>query len=239
MAQGLMEQFKDISNVEIIYANFMDYTISENGVYKFFSNIPFNITADILSKVFDLEGVQDIYFIIQYEAFLKYSGMPYFKECLKSLLYKPFFEMELIHEFAPSDFIPKPNARIVFARFTPRVKSDIDRKHKESYLDFLAFLFSEKGETLKDKVKQIMSYEQIKRTARDIGFSFNCIISEVTYQQWLAIFEIYLTYVPSEKKYLVKGAYNRLVCEQEKLIKMHRNRKRNGGASRNGKRKIN
>jgi 23S rRNA (adenine-N6)-dimethyltransferase len=239
MAKALKQQFSGISNVEVVYADFLRYEITESTGYKFFSNIPFNITADILSKVLELDGVQDIYFILQYEAFLKYAGTPHYRDCLKSLLYKPFFEAELVYVFAPTDFVPVPKARIVLARFAPKVKADISLNHVTAYRDFLAFLFSENGNSFKEKSKKILSYEQLKRTTKSIVFSPDCAISEISYPQWIALFDIYLKYVPSEKKALLNGAYNRLLTQQGKLSKLHRNRNRNGGAPYNGKRKTN
>jgi len=237
MAQALKLQFESDPNVEIVCADFLHYEIAENEKYKLFSNIPFNITADILSKVLALEGIQDVYFIMQYEAFLKYSGMPYYSDCLKSLLYKPFYKAELVYEFAPTDFTPAPKARIILARFTPKTEADISLNEVAAYRDFLSFLFAASGDRFSDRSKKIFSYEQLKRSAKTIGFPPSCAIGELTYQQWLAIFEVYLKYVPSEKKAIINGAYSRLLNTQDKLSKVHRNRNREGGATQIGKRK--
>lgn len=87
--------------------DFLKYKISVKEPYKVCANIPFNITADIVKKVFEADNPpEDIYFIMLYEAFLKYSGQPFYNESLRSLLYKPWFSAELIYEFKPSDFYP-------------------------------------------------------------------------------------------------------------------------------------
>ncbi|EPM4862613.1 23S ribosomal RNA methyltransferase Erm [Proteus mirabilis] len=239
LAQKLKHKFKNTPNVEIVCADFLQYNIAENFKYKFFSNIPFNITADIMSKVLALDGVQDIYFIMQYEAFIKHSGMPYYHECLKSLMYKPFFEAELVHEFTPTDFIPVPEARIVFARFTPKKEPDLYTSDAGMYRDFIAYLFTAHGQNIKDKSKKIFSYEQLKRASKNIGFSLECAVGALKYQHWLALFDVYMKFVPADKKILLDGAYNRLLNEQGRLNKEHKNRKRNGGSARcYGKRKF-
>ena len=236
MANNLKKRFENVSNVEILCANFLNYNIDGSIKHKFFSNIPFNITASIMAKVLNLEAIQDIYFIMQYEAFLKHSGTPYYQDCLKSLIYKPFFEAKILHEFVPTDFTPVPKARIIFAQFLPKAMTDISIRDTASYRDFLAFMFLEKGQMIKEKTKNVFSHEQLKRLAKSVEFSPSSTINELTYQQWIDIFEVYQKYVSSEKKLLLKGAYNRLINEQGKLDKMHRNRNRKGGLLRSGKR---
>ena len=113
LAKTLSEKYKESKKVQIIEMDFLKYKISVKEPYKVCANIPFNITADIVKKVFEADNPpEDIYFIMQYEAFLRYSGQPFYNESLRSLLYKPWFSAELIYEFKPSDFYPVPNARI-------------------------------------------------------------------------------------------------------------------------------
>jgi len=239
LAKTLKDQFKNVPNVEIVCTNFLSYNIYPNNKFKFFSNIPFNITTEILLKVLNLKGIQDIYFIMQYEAFLKYSGLPYYKESLRSLLYKPFFETKIIYKFKATDFTPVPNAKIILAHFSLKEKPDISIDNTSLYKDFLAFIFSENGETLKEKSKRIFSYKQLKQATKNIGIPMTCSITEITYEQWLVLFEIYLKYVPNDKKGNINGSYNQLLNKQKKLKRIHKNRIQNRKANRYGKRKTN
>ena len=79
LAHLLQESFANKSNVKIIEHDFLKYKLPNDGVYKICANIPFNLTADIMKKVLEFENSPtDIYFIMQYEAFLKYAGKPYY-----------------------------------------------------------------------------------------------------------------------------------------------------------------
>jgi hypothetical protein len=49
--------------------------------------------------------------------------------------------------------------------------------------------------------------------------------SDLTIEQWLKLFETFLTYVPQEKRDLVKGAEKRLESQQQRLKKWHRTRR--------------
>ena len=162
LAHLLQESFANKSNVKIIEQDFLKYKLPNNGVYKICANIPFNLTADIMKKVLEFENPPtDIYFIMQYEAFLKYAGKPYYCESLRSLLYKPWFTAELIHEFQPSDFHPVPNARICFVHFQKKYTPDITEG--TDYKNFLSYVFSASGNSFKEKTKKLFSYEQQKR----------------------------------------------------------------------------
>lgn len=238
LAQNLHKKFEGKKNIEIIRANFLEYKMSESDKFKIFSNIPFNITAEILSKVLALNEIQDIYFIMQYEAFLKYAGAPYYNECLKSLLYKPFFTAELIYNFSAEDFTPIPKARIVFVRFTPKYETDISKNNHGIYRDFLSYIHNENGKSIKEKTKKIFTYEQLKRIGKKSNFSTDCVISSLSYEQWLAMFEVFLKFVPKEKKEYIEDAYLKHLKEQDRLSKQHRNRNQQGGSKKRGKRKF-
>lgn len=223
LSNKLITFFNGVQNIEIVCSDFLSYKL-EDVECTFFSNIPFNITTDILNKVLELNNVKDIYFIMQYEAFLRYAGEPYYKECLKSLYYKPFFVTSLFYEFSPTDFKPIPRAKIIFAHFRQKIKPDISHKNKKIYQDFLAYIFGAKGSTIKEKLNKIFTYEQIKRASKTIGFKQNDTISKLKYNQWLALFDVYLNHVPQNKKFLVNNAYKKLLNQQSTLNKVHRNR---------------
>ena len=225
----MQESFANKSNVKIIEQDFLKYKLPNNGVYKICANIPFNLTADIMKKVLEFENPPtDIYFIMQYEAFLKYAGKPYYCESLRSLLYKPWYTAELIHEFQPSDFHPVPNARICFVHF--QKKSTPDITEGTDYKNFLSYVFSASGNSFKEKTRKLFSYEQQKRICKQIKISMDSSVTDITYEGWLNLYDVFSKFVSSEKKELVRGAEKALKTDQKKLQKIHRNR--NQGHSR-------
>lgn len=223
LARMLLETFATNSNVKIIEHDFLKYKLPNSGAYKICANIPFNLTADIMKKVLEFENSPtDIYFIMQYEAFLKYAGKPYYNESLRSLLYKPWYTAELIHEFQPSDFHPIPNARICFVHFQKRTKPDVIESL--DYNNFLSYIFSASGNSFKEKTKKLFSYEQQKRICKQIKISMDSSVTEITYEGWIALYDVFLKFVSSGKKELVRGSEKTLKDNQKKLHKIHRNR---------------
>ena len=229
LAHLLQESFANKSNVKIIEHDFLKYKLPNDGIYKICANIPFNLTADIMKKVLEFENPPtDIYFIMQYEAFFKYAGKPYYCESFRSLLYKPWYTAELIHEFQPLDFHPVPNARICFVHF--QKKSTPDITEGTDYKNFLSYIFSASGNSFKEKTKKLFSYEQQKRICKQIKISMDSFVTDITYDGWLNLYDVFSKFVSSEKKELVREAEKALKTDQKKLQKIHRNR--NQGHSR-------
>ncbi len=223
LAEELKTKFKG-SNVKIVKGDFLDYKI-QSYEYKVFSNIPFNITANIINKLLGSKNQPtQLFLIMQYEAFLKYAGLPYYKESFKSLLYKPFFHASVLYNFKATDFKPVPKAKIVFAKFNKK-EPDILSNEFDTWKDFLAFMFLEKGVNIKEKTKKIFTYEQLKRILKDTAIAENLVITSLTYEQWLALFKIYnSSLVSAQKKNIVANSFSKMIKNEAKLTKINRNR---------------
>jgi len=117
----LVEKFRENSVVEIQFGDFLRYNLPKEEAYKVFSNIPFNITADIISKLTSINtSLLEAYLIVQKEAAERFAGRPYNKECQFSLFLKPFFRFKILHRFKQDDFHPKPHVEVVLLGITRR-----------------------------------------------------------------------------------------------------------------------
>ena len=225
LSAALKDRYLDSEQISVVHADFLKFHLP-SVKYKIFSNIPFNITAAIMNKLFTATTPpEDMYLIMQQEAFYKYAGEPFSANGLRSLMYKPWFKSEIIHHFQPTDFTPVPHARIVLARFQRRSTPDVQDKYKNEYFDFIAFIYLEPGENFSEKFKRLFSYEQQKRVKRNCSMS-DMPISSWSYKQWLTLFEVYREIVSVERKQLVAGSSKRLLKQQSKVQKVHRNRAR-------------
>ena len=107
----LIDRFDSHENIEIKNQDFLESDLPK-GEYKVFSNIPFNITSDLVRKLLDSENPpSDSYLIIQKDAAERFAGFA--GETLFSVLYKPWFEFSIEHEFKRSDFVPNPSVDTV------------------------------------------------------------------------------------------------------------------------------
>lgn len=152
---------------------------------------------------------------------MKYAGRPFYQESLKSLYYKPLFSFEDIYDFQPKDFVPAPNVRIVLSHIH-REKCSFSSDQLSLYRDLITFIFSENGVDFKQKTKRLFSYEQLKRICKAAGITPTCKVTELTYDNWMIIYDSFRRYVSADKQNLVSGASHRLTTNQRKLKKDHR-----------------
>ncbi len=225
--ENLKKSLGDKANVDLIFGDFLKEKLPAGYTYKIFSNIPFNLTAEILTKITSSDNPpEDSYLIIQEEAAKKYSGFPYNnKESLRSLMIKPYFEFSIIHRFENTDFSPTPHANIVLLRIKKREENLLNAEEIKKYNDFISYAFSQHGRNLKERLKGIFTDEQFKRLARDLKFGILARPIELKFEQWIGLFKYYINNVSIEKRKNVTGASNRLISQQKKLDKIHRFRK--------------
>lgn len=225
LADELSKLFINKKNVVICNMDFLQYKLPSER-YKVFANIPFNMTAEILQKLLEASILaEDIFLIMQLEAIQKYAGQPYGSETLRSLMYKPLYSVMIEHEFQPTDFIPTPKADIGLAHFKKKDNPDVQTEDLGLYYDFLNYVFSAPGTTIKEKTKKIFSYEQQKRIGKLYGVKTDSLLSNITYEQWLEMFKTFVNYVSPEKKKIVVGETDRRDAERNNLKKIHRHRR--------------
>ena len=224
--QKLKERFESIGNIDIVHDDFLNYELPEKTPYKVFSSIPFNLTAQIINKlVFSPSPPEDVYLIMQKEAAVKYAGNPYGRECMRSLLLKPFFKTEIMHCFKNTDFYPVPGVSVVLLYIGKRKIPLVEQSQSHEYNDFIAYAFSRAGKDLKERLGKIFTREQFKKLAKEAEFDITCSPLELNHRQWLILFRYYAGYVSKIKKSNVHEAYRRLIKQQSKLSKIHRNRR--------------
>ena len=225
LADMLKQKFADYVNVKIIFGDFLKTKLPKRDNYKVFSNIPFNLTADILNKLtLATNPPQDSYLIVQENAAIKYAGSPYGEERLRSLMLKPGFELKIIHRFRSTDFSPVPSVNIVMLRIKKPKQPLLSAKDMKLYKDFVTYIFSQHGKNLKERMKRIFTNEQFKRQASEQKFNLFAHPGDLRFEQWLGLFRYFLKGVSSDKKTLIFGSYSRLIREQSRLIKIHRTR---------------
>lgn len=201
----LKEKFSEAENFELIKQDINKFNLPDYK-YKVFSNIPFNITSDILNKLLDYKkGPEEAYLIVQMEAAKRFIGNPMIRETLVSLLNKPFFQIEIFHEFLPSDFDPAPNVKAVMIHIKKREKPLIELENTEIYEDFLTYSFINQNERLSNALKEIFTYKQFTIMSKNLKFDIKANASELNSEQWLGLFENFLTRVEPSKKNIVKA----------------------------------
>jgi 23S rRNA (adenine-N6)-dimethyltransferase len=202
LARRLCQRFKDVDNVQIIANDFLMYHIHDRE-YKIFANIPYNITACIVRKIFYKSPTpSEAYLIMQREAAEKFSGRPH--ETQFSVLAKPSFDIQIIREFRRTDFEPVPNADSVLLHIRKRPSVLIRKEDAFLYHSFVCYGFGTWKNSLKLIFKPVFTYQQWKHLSKDLHFPLNAIPSSLTFEQWLGLFECFKQRVPRDKQTHVK-----------------------------------
>ncbi len=178
--------------------SFLTYSLPSYP-YKVFSNIPFNITSDVVKKLALSENPpEDTYLIIQKEAAGKFMGMTVDnKNSLVAILLKPWFDFEVFYQFKQNDFFPKPGVNAIMLRMKKKGKPLININQKSLFEDFVAYSFNQ----VKPKIKP----------------------GKIDFNEWLKLFDIFVK-EPEESRQKIVGFYSKLKKQQEQLEKIHRTR---------------
>lgn len=191
LVRRLRERFRPLANVQIVEKDFLSYSFpTRTSEYKIFANIPYNITAQILRKIlYERSNLNAAYLILQKEAAKKYSGSP--RETLFSILAKPFFEFQVLFQLRRTDFWPIPNVDSVFLSIKRHTRPLIEPQDTARYRDFIQGGFGSGKPNLKLAFKRVFTYQQWKHLARDLDFSLNATPTELSFQQWLALYRAF------------------------------------------------
>ena len=201
LVRRLRERFTSLDNVEIVEGDFLAYSFRtravngarfapvgrQNSQSKVFANIPYNITSRILRKVIDERpNLRDVYLILQKEAAQKVSGCP--RETLFSILAKPSFEFQILCQLRRTDFWPVPNVDSVFLSISRRARPLLETRDVGPYRDFVQYGFGRWKPNLKLAFKNVFTYKQWKRLARDLDIPLNATPTELSFEQWLGLY---------------------------------------------------
>lgn len=201
LIRQLQERFQNVENIEIIERDFLRFSIKERD-YKIFANIPYNITADIVRKILYVPPAPiEAYLILQKEAAGKFAGLP--NETLFSVLAKPYFEFRIISHLKRTDFEPIPKVDSVLLHIKKYARSLVAEEDRLLYHDFVSYGFRRWKNNLRLAFKNVFTYPQWKRLARDLHFPLNVIPTGLSFEQWLGLFQSFKHLTGEDKKIIV------------------------------------
>ena len=193
LVRRLRERFRLVENVEIVEKDFLSFSIhtrcgfSAIAGYKIFASIPYNHTAQIVRKILhERSNLCEAYLIMQKEAAKKFSGCP--TETLFSVLVKPSFDVQILAQLKRTDFWPIPNVDSALLSIKRRAGPLIDAPDLPLYREFVQYGFERWKPNLKLAFKNVFTYQQWKRLARDLGFPLNATPTELSLEQWLGLY---------------------------------------------------
>src|SRR5262245_15217143 len=223
LAELLWRRFAGWPHVTIHQGDFLEYLLPLHRPYKVVANIPFNITAAIVNRLTTAEcPPRDAYLAMQREAAEALLGMPH--ESLRSLLLKPWFEVELAHRFRRGDFVPVPRVDVVMLRLRKRGPPLVSSGERRCFRDFAVYVFTAWRPTLCATLTSIFTRQQFRHLRHDLGFNLDVTPASLPFGQWLTLFEYFKTVRTDRALRLIAGSEDRLLRQQQRLQKIHRTR---------------
>ena len=144
--------------------------------------------------------------IVQREAAARFTGGPFGKECLVSLLLKPWWSLEVLAEVPRTVFSPEPRVEAVLLRVKRRKQSLISRSDRKRFEDFIAFAYSGPGPTLRDNLSAVLRRAQFNRLAKSFGLHGRATPGQLTFEQWCGLFEFFSSAVSGSRRRVVEGS---------------------------------
>jgi len=223
--QKCKQKFINEDRFEVHHVDFLKWEFPEDQRYKVFSNIPFIQTADIVNKlVLNKSPPEDCYLIIQKDAAQKYAGIP--GDTLASLLIKPIFWVDIIYYFKRTDFYPVSSVDIVLLQVEKRKCQLVSNQYYSLYRDFIIFCREGAGQTIKKWMKRLFTYSQLKQLSRLLGIDYRSSPTNLSFTQYLGIFQFYLHHNHRYTESLIRGAADKMHEQQADRVKTHRTKQR-------------
>ena len=127
--------------LDLVCGNFLNLELPKEP-YKVFSNIPFSITGEIIKKLlFAANPPGTCHLIIQKEATEKFVVNKK-KNSMLSILFYPWFQINIDHVFKRTDFKPIPNVDLCLLKITKRSEPLVPHNNLGKYRDFVVFKFT-------------------------------------------------------------------------------------------------
>ncbi len=223
LAETLRRRYAANPRVEVYTGDFLEYALPRQP-YKVFANIPFAYTHEIVTR---LTGAacppEDAYLIMQREAAEKFCGVP--REYLYAVLLKPWFMLEITHQFRRGDFTPAPSVEVVMLRIQKRGPPLIAADERQLFRDFAVYGFTARQPTFDRILRGILSHRQRREALRHCHIEPDATPSTIAFSQWLQLFHYFARVASPQAHEAITGSERRLRRQQADLRKLHRTRK--------------
>jgi 23S rRNA (adenine-N6)-dimethyltransferase len=204
---ALKNKLQKRSNIKLVHCDFLNYKIRESS-YKIFSNPPFNTTSKVIKRLIKLTPAPaDTYLFVQKEAAVRFCSAR--RDYEFTLSTKPWFNIRILHQFKRTDFTPAPSVDVVLLQIEAKKRPLLSKDLQTVYTKFVQYGFRMQQGSLKKNYKNIFTYKQWKRLARDLGFSTDAQPFDLNLRQWIELFTFFNEQISAEKKLTLRVSRNR------------------------------
>jgi len=177
-------------NIEIINDDILNFDIvnfcKEKNITKVVSNLPYSISAKIITETIQNNSLDLMIFMIQKELAERLFAKPGSKKYNSlSILIQTFTKIEIICDISQSCFYPEPQVKSSLIKLIPN-KIDLNFK---KYNSFIRLIFSSKRKTLVNNAKNNYPKEKIISILKNLNLSIDIRPEKICVKTMIKIFE--------------------------------------------------
>lgn len=215
-----------ISNTNFILTNedFLKFNFNElkNHKVSIFSNIPFNLTTNIVQKILIKEPeAEEVYLIMQEEAANRFLGKK--EGLLQSLLISINYSPEIIFKFKKTDFNPVPKVNIVLMKFIKRENPLVSIIDYSKFLDFICYIIMQQKPSIIDRLSKTHNYFSIKDLLSTLNIEPFKTLYEIPKNKYFELFELFYRKFPTKIE-IFKNSYQNYLKINQKNQKVFKTR---------------
>ena len=197
-AMHLRERFSDDDHVRVVQGDALTVTLPKEP-FVVVANIPFNITTPILHRLLDdpTAPLQAAHLLVQKQVALKHARST--PTTLKTLNWSPWYRFSAGLKLPADAFHPKPEVDACLMVAAKRGPPLVAPEHRHLFRAFVRRAFVGHGNCVSETLRPFFTRPQLRRLARDNGFSLHCPPSMLTVHQWASVFDSMMLVVPRNR----------------------------------------
>ena len=186
----LLTRFEASRNVTLRCEDFLSYRLPTGG-YRFFANIPFSRTADILRKlVFGKSPPTDAHILMESKAATRFLGFPFGGESAFSLMLKARYRISVLAWLGPGAFSPAPKVNTVMLRLQGVDPALLHPSQLAEFDRFSRALFGSHKKSAHAALRTLLPRKTAALLTNDLNFPASAPPSNIGFEHWLAVFRL-------------------------------------------------
>ncbi len=150
-------------------------------------NVPFGITSELMRlALFGERRPVAAYFVLERDAALHWAGAG--RSSVMSVLARAGWELDIRMALRRGDFVPRPGTDCVLLAARRRERPLVDACLWERFEAFVRAGFGRGRGDVRRNLRGKVGYRALKRAAATGGFSIDARPSELSNEQWVALF---------------------------------------------------
>ena len=197
-AAHLRKHCDGAENVSVVQGDVLEAKLPDEP-FAVVANLPFGITTPILHRLLDdPEGpLLSAHLVVQKPVALKHASPT--PTTLKTLTWSPWYQFTASLRLPAEVFCPRPSVDACLMVATKRSPPLVDARHRHLFRALVRRGFEVPGNVVGKTLRPYFTRTQLRRLAKDNGFSLNSAPSALTVHQWSSVFRFMALTVPREQ----------------------------------------